>query len=75
MIRARIKNGWFIFGFTKADIHAMREGACLKIDLAKDGGKDTILIVLGEDAEEIYATLEQMTGEKLPDVIVPKDGG
>jgi len=75
LIRARIANGWFIFGLTAKDVAALKDGTCLKVDLTEYKGKDTVIIVYGADKEEIYGTLEQMTGAKLPDVQTPSDGG
>jgi hypothetical protein len=76
MIRARTSNGWFIFGLTTKDIAALKSGSTLKIDLAVHGGKDTVIILYGEDNKEIYGILEQITGAKLPEgQTMPPEGG
>jgi len=76
MIRARATNGWFVLGFTAKDLAAMKDGP-LKVELAPHGGKDTVILVYGQDNEEIYETLRQISGGPLPKETaeIPPEGG
>jgi hypothetical protein len=77
VIRARTSNGWFILGLDAENVRRMKAGEPIKVDLTVHGGKDTVIILYGDDKEEIYKTLEDISGAPLPpaQVMPPTEGG
>lgn len=65
MIRAKAANGWFLFGFTEAELKQLLE-APVKVDLTANGGKDTVIIFAGTDRAEVMKFLEDINEGPLP---------
>jgi hypothetical protein len=85
-VLAILQNQWFHDPERMRDILArgMAKGgsrhdftARTLVDLTVHGGKDTVIILYGDDKEEIYKTLEDISGAPLPpaQVMPPTEGG
>jgi len=69
MLRARLSNGLFIFGFDAENIRRLTTGQPIMVSLAELGGTDDFAIMYGETLDDIKRELEAAQSSSLPEAI------
>jgi len=66
MLIARAHTGEFFLGLDAENLRRLKDGKPIVLSLAKYGGHDDVIIMVGETLEDIKSELEHIQGGPLP---------